>query len=95
MAKKRALGRYPMAFRKMAVERLKRCDHVVALSQELGVSSLEISASRPGRDTAPESFQLIAARSNARKAMPEQGSLLLPGWPTSHTYSVLQISRHS
>jgi hypothetical protein len=31
-----------MTFRKMAVERLKRCDHVVALSQELGESSLEI-----------------------------------------------------
>jgi len=29
-----------MAFRKMAVERLKRCDHVVALSQELGVNRL-------------------------------------------------------
>src|ERR1700720_362875 len=26
-----------MAFRKMAVERLKRCDNIVALSQELGV----------------------------------------------------------
>ena len=40
VAKKRTLGRYPMAFRKMSVERLKRCDHVVALSQELGVNRL-------------------------------------------------------
>ena len=37
MAKKRAIGRYPKAFRKMAVERLKSCDNIVALSEELGV----------------------------------------------------------
>src|SRR5580765_971259 len=37
VAKKRVIGRYPKAFRKMAVERLKRCDNIVALSQELGV----------------------------------------------------------
>ena len=37
MAKKRAIGRYPKAFRKMAVERLKSCDNIVALAEELGV----------------------------------------------------------
>ena len=37
MAKKRAIGRYPKAFRKMAVERLRGCDNIVALSAELGV----------------------------------------------------------
>ena len=37
VAKKRALGRYPKAFRKMAVERLKSCENIVALSGELGV----------------------------------------------------------
>jgi transposase-like protein len=37
VAKKRAIGRYPRAFRKMAVERLKSCDNIVALSEELGV----------------------------------------------------------
>jgi transposase-like protein len=37
VAKKRAIGRYPKAFRKMAVERLKSCDNIVALSEELGV----------------------------------------------------------
>jgi transposase-like protein len=31
------VGRYPNAFRKMAVERLKSCDNIVALSEELGV----------------------------------------------------------
>jgi transposase-like protein len=31
------MGRYPQAFRKMAVERLKGCDNIVALSAELGV----------------------------------------------------------
>jgi transposase-like protein len=37
VAKKRSIGRYPKAFRKMAVERLKGCDNIVALSEELGV----------------------------------------------------------
>lgn len=34
---KRRVGQYPKAFRKMAVERLKNCDNIVALSAELGV----------------------------------------------------------
>ena len=39
MAKKRKtrMGRYPKEFRRMAVERLKSCDNIVALSRELGV----------------------------------------------------------
>ena len=37
MAKKRAVGRYPKSFRQMAVERLKSCENIVALSEELGV----------------------------------------------------------
>ena len=36
MAKKR-VGRYPKEFRRMAVERLKNCDNILALSRELGV----------------------------------------------------------
>jgi len=35
---KRRGGRYPKAFRQMAVERLKRCDNIVALCKELGIS---------------------------------------------------------
>ena len=34
---KRRVGRYPLAFRQMAVDRLHKCDNVVALSEELGV----------------------------------------------------------
>src|SRR5579862_9000731 len=34
---KRRVGRYPKAFRKMAVERLKGCDNIIALAEELGV----------------------------------------------------------
>jgi transposase-like protein len=37
VAKKRGIGRYPKAFRKMAVERLKGCENIVSLSEELGV----------------------------------------------------------
>jgi len=34
---KKPVGRYPKEFRRMAVERLKKCDNIVALSRELGV----------------------------------------------------------
>ena len=34
---KQRVGRYPKEFRRMAVERLKTCDSIVALSKELGV----------------------------------------------------------
>ena len=34
---KRRLGRHPKEFRRMAVERLKTCDNIVELSEELGV----------------------------------------------------------
>jgi transposase-like protein len=34
---KRRVGRYPRAFRQMAIDRLRKCDNVVALSEELGV----------------------------------------------------------
>ena len=34
---KRRVGRYPKAFRKMAVERLKGCENVLALARELGI----------------------------------------------------------
>ncbi|MGB8442501.1 MAG: transposase [Candidatus Acidiferrales bacterium] len=37
MAKNRRVGPYPKEFRRMAVERLKSCDNIVELSQELGV----------------------------------------------------------
>jgi transposase-like protein len=36
VAKKR-VGKFPKAFRQYAVERLKQCDNIVALSKELGV----------------------------------------------------------
>ena len=34
---KRRVGKYQKEFRRMAVERLKTCDNIVELSQELGV----------------------------------------------------------
>jgi transposase-like protein len=36
LAKKR-MGRYPNEFRRLAVERLKSCENIVALCEELGV----------------------------------------------------------
>ena len=35
--KKRTVNKYPKAFRKMAMERLKSCESVTALSEELGI----------------------------------------------------------
>jgi transposase-like protein len=37
---RRRKGPYPNEFRRMAVERLKRCENIVALSEELGVHRL-------------------------------------------------------
>lgn len=37
MKKKKQVGRYPKAFKKMAVERLKSCENIVVLAAELGV----------------------------------------------------------
>jgi transposase-like protein len=34
---KKRVGRYPRAFRETAVERMKVCDNIAALAQELGV----------------------------------------------------------
>ena len=35
--KKAICGRYPLEFKKTAVQRLKSCDNIVALAEELGV----------------------------------------------------------
>ena len=37
MAKKR-VGKFPKAFRQIAVERLEQCDNIVALAKALGIS---------------------------------------------------------
>jgi transposase-like protein len=34
---KKRVGRYPQEFRELAVERMKSCDNIAALAQELGV----------------------------------------------------------
>ncbi len=34
---KRRIGRYPKAFRQMAVDRLRNCDNIVELSEELWI----------------------------------------------------------
>ena len=34
---KRRVGRYPIEFRRMVVERMKRCNHITALAEELGI----------------------------------------------------------
>ena len=46
VAKKRSVGRYPLAFKKRAVERLKSCDNVVARAEELGALMRDYLADR-------------------------------------------------
>jgi transposase-like protein len=35
---KKRVGKFPKAFRQMAVDRLARCENIVALAKELGIS---------------------------------------------------------
>ena len=42
MARKKKVNKYPMAFRKMALERLKTCRNVSELSAELGVHRTQL-----------------------------------------------------
>ena len=35
-------GRHPLAFRQTAVERMKRCENIMALSEELGVARRQL-----------------------------------------------------
>ena len=58
---KRRVGRYPRAFRQMAVDRLRKCDNVVALSEELGVHRRllykwrqQLEPLEPGGDAPPD-----------------------------------------
>src|SRR6202140_857842 len=55
-------GRHPLEFRRMAVERMKRCENIVALSEELGVSRRllyrwrhQLDPVDGGQEPAPES----------------------------------------
>ena len=58
---KRRVGHYPRAFRQMAVDRLRKCDNVVALSEELGVHRRllykwrqQLEPVEPGGDAPPD-----------------------------------------
>ena len=68
MAKKRAIGRYPKAFRKMAVERLKGCDNIVALSEELGVHRRLLYKWR-------DQFELVDSSAGAPALNPREATL--------------------
>ena len=52
MAKKKRVGRYPKEFRRIAVERLKNCNNIVALARELGVHRRLLYKWREQRDPA-------------------------------------------
>ena len=48
MAKKR-VGKFPKAFRQMAVDRLTQCDNIVALAKELEISRRLLYVARAAR----------------------------------------------
>ena len=56
MAKKR-VGKFPKAFRQMAVDRLTQCDNIVALEKELGISRCIRGASSSSRWSAAKAPQ--------------------------------------
>ena len=78
MAKKR-VGRYPKAFKQMAVEPLKRCENIVALSQELGCPRRLLYTLRDQLDPVERSEGLPAnARESTLRKEVSQLKRLLP-----------------
>lgn len=76
VVKKRVISRYPNAFRKMAVERLKSCNNIVALSKQLGVhrrllykwrDQLEPKENREGPTTNSLERELLPAVSQLKR----------------------------
>ncbi|HLJ90268.1 MAG TPA: transposase [Candidatus Angelobacter sp.] len=79
MAKKKRVGRYPKEFRRMAVDRLKSCNNIVALARELGVHRRLLYKWREGLDPAesPEESQPQNSReSTLRKEVSQLKRLL-------------------
>ncbi len=72
VAKKR-VGRYPKEFRRMAVERLKNCDNILALSRELGVHRRLLYKWRDQLD--PVDLPEESLPQNSRESLGDQSSL--------------------
>ena len=70
MAKKR-VGKFPTAFRQMAVNRLEQCDNIVALAKELGISRRLLYTWREKLEPLERSGE--PARECARGDAPERG----------------------
>ena len=78
MAKKR-VGRYPKQFRRMAVERLKSCDNITELAQELGVHRRLLYKWRDQLDpseSSEESLPQTSRESTLRKEVSQLKRLL-------------------
>ena len=66
---KRRVGRYPRAFRQMAVDRLRKSDNVVVLSEELGVHRRllykwrkQMEPTEPGGQAPPDTREFTFAK---------------------------------
>ena len=66
---KRRVGRYPRAFRQMAVDRLRKSDNVVVLSEELGVHRRllykwrkQLEPTEPGGQAPPDTREFTFAK---------------------------------
>ena len=70
MAKKR-VGKFPKAFRQMAVDRLKQCDNIVELAKELGIQSAAVVY--VAREARAAGARRRTAREFTRGHAPERG----------------------
>jgi len=61
-------GRHPLEFRQMAVERMKRCENITALSEELGVARRQLYLWR-------EQLAPIEGKSEATPESPREATL--------------------
>ena len=75
MKKKKQVGRYPKAFKKMAVERLKSCENIVVLAAELGVHRRLLYKWRDQLDPVDGAQELPAENSRESTLRKENGRL--------------------
>ena len=73
--RKKQVGRYPKAFKKMAVERLKSCENIVVLAAELGVHRRLLYKWRDQLDPVDGTQELPAENSRESTLRKENGRL--------------------
>jgi len=78
VAKKR-VGRYPNEFRRMAVERLKSCDNIVALSKQLRVPRRSLYRWRDELDPIEATREELPSQNARESTLRKEVQPLCPG----------------